>query len=53
VLDRLCPAEVQFARKPPHPLDTISFSKLAEETKAAVEEGDWQQRDREYFEAAA
>jgi hypothetical protein len=53
VLDGLCPAEVQFARKPPHPLDTIAFSSLAEETKSAAEDVDWQQRAREYFETAA
>ena len=28
VLDGLLPAEVQFARQPRHPLDTIAFSKL-------------------------
>jgi hypothetical protein len=53
VLDGLSPAEVQFARKPQHPLDTIAFSKLAEETRSTVEEIEWNERAREYFEAAA
>jgi transposase InsO family protein len=40
VLDGLSPAEEQFARKPQHPLDTIAFSKLADETKSTCEEID-------------
>ena len=45
----LSPAEVQFARKPRHPLDTIAFSKLDDETRRALENVDWTTQARDYF----